>query len=107
MIPAEKLDPKHVDCRRQKSLSSVLQLDKQRRRDNSFYKKGDDFAKNILLENNREARQKQIEERKKNRQKYRNQFSQLQKQFRKGKRLNEVRTANKSLREGARSEFTL
>ena len=65
-----------------------------------------DLVKNIYLDKTREERQRQIEDKKKNRAKYRNYFSSLQRQFRKGKRLNEVRTASKFFRDGVNSEFS-
>ena len=46
---------------------------------------------NIELENSRDARMQLIEDKKKNRGRYRKVFGQLQRQFRKGKTLNQVR----------------
>ena len=62
---------------------------------------------NIALENSREARIRQIEDRKKNRDKYRKVFVQLQRHFRKGKTLNFVSVTNKHLHDGVKSEFSL
>ena len=61
-----------------------------------------DFVTNIKLDNCRELRKKEIEDRKKNRGKYRSTFAKLQRQFRKGKRLNEIRTVSKFYRDGVR-----
>ena len=64
--------------------SGSLSMDKQVRRDDSMYKQNM-LKKNIELENQREERLKQVEDRKKNRHKYRKAFSQLQRQLRRGK----------------------
>ena len=55
---------------------------------------------NIELENCRDARMKLIEQKKNNRGRSRKFFSQLQKQFRKGKTLNQVRVKSKYLHDG-------
>ena len=64
------------------------------------------MVKNIELDNTREERQREVEEKKKNRSKNRHYFSAMQRQFRKGKRINEIKIASKFLRDGVASEFT-
>ena len=104
VIPTEKLNPNQIG-RKHITAKSSMSFDKQKKRDNSMYTSSQ-LSKNILLENSREQRLREIEDRKKNRAENRKHLSSLQRQFRRGKRLNEVRTATKFFSNGVRSEFS-
>ena len=101
--PTESLEPNSIQSRCKKA-RSVIHFEKQYARDNSMYNQ-DSFGKNNQLEYTREERERFIEDRKKNRHKYRTQFSKLHRFFRQGKRLNEVRTVSKFFHDGVLSEF--
>ena len=102
-LPTEILEPNSIGSRCKKA-RSINNFDKQYSRDNTMYNQ-DSFGKNNFLDYSREERQKIIEDRKKNRHKYRTQFSKIHRFFRKGKRLNEVRTVSKFFHDGIMSEF--
>ena len=72
---------------------------------NNFYNQfnTNQMVKNIELDYSREEREKQIEDKKKNRSKNRHYFSSLQRMFRKGKRINEVKMSSKYLQDGVAS----
>ena len=103
--PTEAINRDSILGRVKHGRSSVLTFDKQHERDDSMYKQNMQ-VRNIALENQRDERLKHVEERKKNRHKYRTAFSKLQKQLRKGRgSLDKYKTSSKFYFDGTNSEF--
>ena len=81
--PRERQDPTSIE--RKVLSNSVIAFDKQSFRDDSMYR-SIELKRNIEMENTREDRQKDIEERKLNRRKHNKAFVEEQRELRKKKR---------------------